>query len=129
VEQLELGQHAFAYYDDDEVRWEVVEAMRTGHPVALLGRPGQLRAYRSDQGCHLIGDAGCAADLLRLGAASGCQQVVVRCSAVQARLLRRLGVGSLSWLVLECPADASWRAPGRRQSVLGRDPYTTIRSL
>jgi anti-anti-sigma regulatory factor len=133
---------AVCSYDRRAFEPEVVEAMRTGHPVALLGRPGDLRAYRSDQGCHLIGDAdiatrpsfraalsaaldaaatgsalidlsrlcflsaGCAADLLRLGAASGCQQVVVRCSAVQARMLRRLGVGSLSWLVLEYPADA-----------------------
>jgi anti-anti-sigma regulatory factor len=131
---------AVCSYDRRAFEPEVVEAMRTGHPVALLGRPGELRAYRSDQGCHLIGDAdiatrssfraalsaaldaaaegnvlldlsrlcflsaGCAADLLRLGTASGCQQVVVRCSPVQARTLLGLGVEGLPWMVLESPA-------------------------
>jgi anti-anti-sigma regulatory factor len=133
---------AVCSYDRRAFAPEVVEAMRTGHPVALLGRPGELRAYRSDQGCHLIGDAdiatrssfraalsaaldaaaadsvlldlsrlcflsaGCAADLLRLSTASGCQQVVVRCSAVQARTLRRLGVDDLPWLLVESPPGA-----------------------
>jgi anti-anti-sigma regulatory factor len=128
---------AVCSYDRRAFAPEVVEAMRAGHPVALLGRPGELRAYRSDHGCHLIGDAdiatapsfraalsaaldaaaagrvlldlsrlcflsvGCAADLLRLGAASGCRPVVVRCSATQARTLRQLGAGSMPWLVVE----------------------------
>jgi hypothetical protein len=154
-------------YDRRAFDPEVVEAMRTAHPVALLERPGELRAYRSDQGCHLIGDAdvatrssfraalvasldaasigtasldtaffdsaefgtaalgaaasgsvlldlsqlcflsaGCAADLLRLAATSGCHRVVVRCSAVQARMLRRLGADSLPALILDDTAGA-----------------------
>jgi anti-anti-sigma regulatory factor len=129
-------------YDRRAFDPDVVEAMRTAHPVALLQRPGELRAYRAERGCHLIGDAdvatrpsfraalaaaldvaadnsvlldlsrlcflsaGCADDLLRLVAASGCYRVVVRCSAVQARMLRRLGADSRPELVLDDTAGA-----------------------
>jgi anti-anti-sigma regulatory factor len=129
-------------YDRRAFDPEVVEAMRTAHPVALLQRPGELRAYRSERGCHLVGDAdiatrpsfraalaaaldvapsdsvlldlsrlcflsaGCADDLLRLTAASGCHRVVVRCSAVQARTLRRLGASSRPELTLDDTAGA-----------------------
>lgn len=48
VEQLELGQHAFAYYDDDEVRWEVAAAFTgrgcaLGHKVILVPDPAVSR--------------------------------------------------------------------------------------
>jgi len=36
---------------------EVIEAMRVGHPMALLERPGDFDAYHSINGLHLIGDA------------------------------------------------------------------------
>lgn len=42
----------------------VLEAMRTGHPVALLERPGDLAAYHSVNGLHLIGDADVATTAL-----------------------------------------------------------------
>lgn len=129
-------------YDRRAFDPEVVEAMRIAHPVALLERPGELRAYRSQRGCHLIGDAdvatrpsfrvalaaaleaaaggsvvidlsrlcflsaGCAADLLQLAATADCRRVVVRCSAVQARTLRRLGADRLPVLVLDQTAGA-----------------------
>jgi anti-anti-sigma regulatory factor len=35
----------------------VIETMRTGHPVALLERPGDLDAFRSADGMHFVGDA------------------------------------------------------------------------
>ncbi|GGL95280.1 hypothetical protein GCM10010129_43920 [Streptomyces fumigatiscleroticus] len=38
----------------------VLEAMRVGHPVVLLERPGDLAAYHSVNGLHLIGDADAA---------------------------------------------------------------------
>jgi anti-anti-sigma regulatory factor len=121
---------------------EVIEAMRVGHPVTLLERPGELRAYGTAGEWHLIGDAdvatrppfrsavraalaadsggnvlldlsrlcflsaGCAGDLLRLTAESGCVRVLVRCSALQARTLRRLGAARLPRLVLDDTAVA-----------------------
>jgi anti-anti-sigma regulatory factor len=36
---------------------EVIEAMRVGHPMAVLERPGDLAAYHSISGLQLIGDA------------------------------------------------------------------------
>jgi anti-anti-sigma regulatory factor len=128
-------------YDRRAFDPEVVATMRAAHPVALLERPGELRTYRSERACHLIGDAdaatrplfraaieealndaaggsvllnlsrvcfvsvGCAADLLRLAQRSDCHQVIVRCSAFQARLLRRLGANSVPVLVLDDAAD------------------------
>jgi hypothetical protein len=50
--------------------------------------------------------AGCAGDLLRLTAESGCVRVLVRCSALQARTLRRLGAARLPRLVLDDTAVA-----------------------
>ena len=133
---------AICGYDRRAFAPDLVDAMRADHPVALLERPGELRAYRSAQGCHLIGDAdmatrrsfaiaitaaldaaapgrvlldlsrlcflsaGCASDLLRMAAVAHCDQVVVRCSAVQARTLRHLGGASLPGLVLDDMADA-----------------------
>lgn len=47
-------------YDRRAFEPRVIDAMRAAHPVALLKRPGELRAYRSDRGCHLIGDADAA---------------------------------------------------------------------
>jgi hypothetical protein len=44
-------------YDGRSFTPEVVAAMRAGHPVALLERPGELQAYGSAAGWHLIGDA------------------------------------------------------------------------
>jgi anti-anti-sigma regulatory factor len=44
-------------YDRRAFAPEVVRAMRADHPAALLERPGELGAYPSAQGCHLIGDA------------------------------------------------------------------------
>jgi anti-anti-sigma regulatory factor len=51
--------------------------------------------------------AGCAGDLVRLAAAAGCGQVMVRCSPAQAGLLRQLGAASVPGLVLD-------RTPNRR---------------
>jgi MEDS: MEthanogen/methylotroph, DcmR Sensory domain len=48
---------AVCSYDRRAFTPEVVQAMRADHPAALLDRPGELGAYRSAQGCHLIGDA------------------------------------------------------------------------
>jgi anti-anti-sigma regulatory factor len=48
---------AVCSYDRRAFAPEVVEAMRIAHPVALLERTGELRSYRSERGCHLIGDA------------------------------------------------------------------------
>jgi anti-anti-sigma regulatory factor len=44
-------------YDTRYFMPEVIAAMRAGHPVALLERPGDLRAYGTAEGWHLIGDA------------------------------------------------------------------------
>ncbi|HEU5159295.1 MAG TPA: MEDS domain-containing protein [Streptosporangiaceae bacterium] len=44
-------------YDRRVFEPEVIEAMRVGHPVAVLERPGDLDAYHSINGLHLIGDA------------------------------------------------------------------------
>jgi len=44
-------------YDRRAFDPDVVEAMWSAHPATLLERPGELRAYRSERGCHLIGEA------------------------------------------------------------------------
>jgi hypothetical protein len=44
-------------YDRRNFDPEVIEAMRVGHPTALLERPGDLEAYHSINGLRLIGDA------------------------------------------------------------------------
>lgn len=44
-------------YDRRRFAPEVIEAMRVGHSVVLLERPGDLEAYHSINGLHLIGDA------------------------------------------------------------------------
>jgi anti-anti-sigma regulatory factor len=44
-------------YDRRRFEPEVIEAMRVGHPMALLERPGDLEAYHSINGLRLIGDA------------------------------------------------------------------------
>jgi hypothetical protein len=44
-------------YDRRRFAPEVIEAMRVGHPVALLERLGDLQAYHSINGVRLIGDA------------------------------------------------------------------------
>jgi MEDS: MEthanogen/methylotroph, DcmR Sensory domain len=44
-------------YDTRLFTPEVIAAMRAGHPVVLLERPGDLQAYSSANGWHLIGDA------------------------------------------------------------------------
>jgi anti-anti-sigma regulatory factor len=129
-------------YDRRAFAPEVIEAMRASHPVTLLERPGDLRAYGEAGGWHLIGDAdvatrqsfrsavraalaadaggrvlldlsrlcflsaGCAGDLLRLIAESGRARVVVLCSALQARTLRRLGAARLPQLALDDTAVA-----------------------
>ncbi|MER6691527.1 STAS domain-containing protein [Streptomyces minutiscleroticus] len=36
---------------------DVLEAMRIGHPMVLLERPGELAVHHSVNGLHLIGDA------------------------------------------------------------------------
>ncbi|MER6691258.1 MEDS domain-containing protein [Streptomyces minutiscleroticus] len=47
-------------YDRRRFEPDVLEAMRVGHPVALLERPGDLAAHHSINGLHLIGDADAA---------------------------------------------------------------------
>jgi anti-anti-sigma regulatory factor len=44
-------------YDRRRFAPEVIEAMRVGHPMALLECPGDLDAYHSINGLYLIGDA------------------------------------------------------------------------
>ncbi|TLQ47815.1 MEDS domain-containing protein [Streptomyces marianii] len=44
-------------YDRRRFAPETVEAMRLGHPVALLEQPGQLGASHSEQGLRLVGEA------------------------------------------------------------------------
>ncbi|RNL74407.1 hypothetical protein EBF04_29440 [Streptomyces sp. I6] len=44
-------------YDRRRFTPETVEAMRVGHPVALLEQPGQLGAFPSDHGLRLVGEA------------------------------------------------------------------------
>ncbi|GGY08635.1 hypothetical protein GCM10010358_72030 [Streptomyces minutiscleroticus] len=44
-------------YDRRRFDPDVLEAMRVGHPVVLLERPGDLAAYRSVNGLRVIGDA------------------------------------------------------------------------
>lgn len=44
-------------YDRRRFAPEVIEAMRVGHSMVLLERPGDLAAYHSINGLHLIGDA------------------------------------------------------------------------
>lgn len=91
---------------------QVIEAMRAGHPVALLERPGDLDAFRSADGVHFVGDAdlatseffratvqaalsgapdGCTVlvDLSRLCFLSvGCASVLLRLAAQAARCER-----------------------------------------
>jgi anti-anti-sigma regulatory factor len=50
---------------------------------------------------------GCGNDLLLLVAASGCRQVLVRCSPAQTRLLRQLGAAKIPALALVQAADLS----------------------
>ncbi len=47
-------------YDRRRFDPDVLEAMRVGHPVVLLERPGDLAVHHSVNGVHLIGDADAA---------------------------------------------------------------------
>ncbi|MFF8867808.1 MEDS domain-containing protein [Streptomyces sp. NPDC015139] len=44
-------------YDRRRFAPETVEAMRVGHPVALLERPGDLGSFHFDHGLRLVGEA------------------------------------------------------------------------
>ncbi|MFJ3231971.1 MEDS domain-containing protein [Streptomyces sp. NPDC086787] len=44
-------------YDRRRFTAETVEAMRVGHPVALLERPGELGAHHFDHGLRFVGEA------------------------------------------------------------------------
>ncbi|WP_338673790.1 MEDS domain-containing protein [Streptomyces sp. SCSIO 30461] len=44
-------------YDRRSFAEETVEAMRVGHPVALLEKPGEFGAFHSDFGLRLVGEA------------------------------------------------------------------------
>lgn len=44
-------------YDRRRFTAETVEAMRTGHPVALLERPGELAVHDRDDGMRFVGEA------------------------------------------------------------------------
>ncbi|MFE9797098.1 MEDS domain-containing protein [Streptomyces goshikiensis] len=44
-------------YDSRRFTPETVEAMRVGHPVALLERPGELGAFHFDHGLRMVGEA------------------------------------------------------------------------
>jgi hypothetical protein len=55
-----FARHDYAEVCSYDTRFftpEVIAAMRAGHPVALLERPGDLQAYGSAEGWYLIGDA------------------------------------------------------------------------
>ncbi|GGX80856.1 hypothetical protein GCM10010358_38870 [Streptomyces minutiscleroticus] len=125
-------------YDRRRFTPKVLEAMRVGHPVVLLERPGELAVHHSVNGLHLIGDADLATaarfqaavrealtgatgdgflqlDLSRvcflsmtcaralvhlLTDAAEHRRVEVHCSPFHARLLHKLGAGSLTQVAL-----------------------------
>jgi anti-anti-sigma regulatory factor len=102
-------------YDRHAFDPEIVEAMRAAHPVALLERPGELRAYRTERGCHLIGDADAATRPefrtvieAALDGAAGASVLLdlsricflsVGCAADLLRLTRR---SDYRWVVVRC---------------------------
>jgi hypothetical protein len=58
VEQMRLGDHAFAHYGDDNVRWQVPAAftqrgLGRGEKVIIMGDPavGHDEAYRQMAAC------------------------------------------------------------------------------
>jgi anti-anti-sigma regulatory factor len=75
------------------------QSFRSALRVALDAASGRGALLDLSRLCFL--SAGCAGDLLRLTAGARCDRVVVRCSPVQARTLRRLGASRLPELVLD----------------------------
>jgi anti-anti-sigma regulatory factor len=86
-------------YDRRSFAPDVIEAMRVGHPTALLERPGAFDAYHSINGLHLIGDADMATRD-RFVAALG--KAVTDASGV-GRVL--LDLSRLAFLSAACAAD------------------------
>lgn len=94
------GQYAeLCSYDRRAFAPEVIEAMRAGHPLALLERPGDLDAYHSINGLHLIGDADMATRE-RFVAALG---MAFAAASGAGRLL--LDLSRLAFLSAACAAD------------------------
>jgi anti-anti-sigma regulatory factor len=86
-------------YDRRRFAPEVIEAMRVGHPMALLERPGDLDAYHSINGLHLIGDA----DMATRDRFVAVLRRAFTNAAVVGRLL--LDLSRLAFLSAACAAD------------------------
>jgi hypothetical protein len=86
-------------YDRRRFAPEVIEAMRVGHPTALLERPGDLDAHHSINGLHLIGDA----DMATREQFVAVLRRAFTDAAVVGRLL--LDLSRLAFLSAACAAD------------------------
>jgi anti-anti-sigma regulatory factor len=94
------GQYAeLCSYDRRSFAPEVIEAMRVGHPMVLLERPGDLEAYHSINGLRLIGDADMAT---REGFTDALSAALTEASAA-GRLL--LDLSRLAFMSAACAAD------------------------
>jgi hypothetical protein len=97
VEQMRLGDHAFAHYADDNVPWHVPAAFTQrglghGEKVIIMGDP----AVSHDEACQRMAALGGRAEQARDRG-----QLVVRCSRLHARTLRHLGAARAGRLVLD----------------------------
>lgn len=86
-------------YDRRRFDPEVIEAMRVGHPVALLERPGDLEAHHSINGIRLIGDA----DMATRDRFTAALSKAFDDAAATGRLL--LDLSRLAFLSAACAAD------------------------